>query len=204
MQPMRSAGYLQPAPCCFSTISTSSRGDLTLPIAAPHGYYMCPPPAAASFETDDLLSKADTVLPYQALNFFKIDVFPSSQHPSVLTLELSDQELDTFCDTADAMFGTLPQHQVAGYPAPVQNDDMERDCQLVTNGLYLGTETAYGTEAARKLDSAPNDWTLLLQVDTDDSLGIMWGDAGKLYFWVEKKAARVGDFSNVWTILQCT
>lgn len=177
---------------------------MTLPIAAPHGYYMCPPPAAASFETDDLLSKADTVLPYQALNFFKIDVFPSSQHPSVLTLELSDQELDTFCDTADAMFGTLPQHQVAGYPAPVQNDDMERDCQLVTNGLYLGTETAYGTEAARKLDSAPNDWTLLLQVDTDDSLGIMWGDAGKLYFWVEKKAARVGDFSNVWTILQCT
>lgn len=43
-----------------------------------------------------------------------------------------------------------------------------------------------------------------MQVDSDDDLGVMWGDAGMLYFWVEESAARAGDFSNAWVILQCT
>jgi uncharacterized protein YwqG len=43
---------------------------------------------------------------------------------------------------------------------------------------------------------------LLLQVDSDD-VGMMWGDGGRLYFWIREQDARRADFSNVWMILQC-
>jgi uncharacterized protein YwqG len=41
-------------------------------------------------------------------------------------------------------------------------------------------------------------------MDSDDDLGVMWGDLGTLYFWVQESAARKGDFSNVWLVLQCS
>jgi len=47
------------------------------------------------------------------------------------------------------------------------------------------------------------NWHLLLQFDTDDDLGLMWGDGGRLYFWVEAEAGRDGRFDNAWLILQC-
>jgi len=31
----------------------------------------------------------------------------------------------------------------------------------------------------------------------------MWGDDGNLYFWVREQDAKVGNFSDVWLILQC-
>lgn len=31
----------------------------------------------------------------------------------------------------------------------------------------------------------------------------MWGDVGMIYFWIQDEAARRGDFSNAWLILQC-
>ena len=42
-----------------------------------------------------------------------------------------------------------------------------------------------------------------LQIDTDDELNVMWGDAGMIYFWVEEDKARKGDFSNTWLVRQC-
>ena len=47
------------------------------------------------------------------------------------------------------------------------------------------------------------NWRLLLQFDTDDDLGVMWGDAGVIYYWVEAPAALAGRFENAWLILQC-
>ena len=33
-----------------------------------------------------------------------------------------------------------------GYPAPVQNPDMEEECQLASNGLYVGDAKAFCIE----------------------------------------------------------
>ncbi|MCX6878962.1 MAG: DUF1963 domain-containing protein [Verrucomicrobia bacterium] len=46
-------------------------------------------------------------------------------------------------------------------------------------------------------------WSLLFQMDTDDDLKIMWGDAGMIYFWVRRDDARKLKFDNTWVILQC-
>jgi len=107
------------------------------------------------------------------------------------------------CELIDAEFRGAPKHQVAGYPSPVQGDDMELECQLVTHGLYCGDPSGYQDPRAVSLRDGAKDWRLLFQFDSDDELDVMWGDAGTLYYWVEREAAARGDFSNAWLILQC-
>lgn len=80
-------------------------------------------------------------------------------------------------------------HQIGGYPCPVQSDSMEAQRHDIARRLGQPSDMA--------------DWRLLLQLDTDDDAGMMWGDVGSLYFWVREQDARAGDFSKIWMILQC-
>jgi len=80
---------------------------------------------------------------------------------------------------------------------------MELESQLVSNGLYCGDETGYNDPRAAALAEGAADWVLLLQVDTDDDAGMMWGDCGLIYFWIRREDLARRDFSNVWMILQC-
>lgn len=96
-----------------------------------------------------------------------------------------------------------PLHQVGGYASPIQQPDMELQCQLASNGIYLGGPEGYRSPEAAALASGAADWRLLLQVDSDDGANMMWGDSGMLYFFVREQDARKGDFSRVWLVLQC-
>ncbi len=93
-------------------------------------------------------------------------------------------------------------HQVLGYPTPVQNDGMELECQLASNGVYVGNPEGYKDPRVAGLKAGATEWKLLLQLDTDDDTGWMWGDVGTLYFWVRESDAQRGDFSKVWMIFQ--
>src|SRR5262249_16673268 len=96
-----------------------------------------------------------------------------------------------------------PKHQLLGLPSPVQGDQMELECQLASNGIYCGNPEGYATSRAKQLENGAGNWRLLFQMDSDDELGVLWGDGGMLYFWVEQAPAKRGDFSNVWLVLQC-
>ena len=80
---------------------------------------------------------------------------------------------------------------------------MELECQLVSHGLYCGDSSGYLSRAAAGLRDGAKDWRLLLQIDSDDALGVMWGDAGILYFWIREDDARSGRFDQAWAVLQC-
>jgi uncharacterized protein YwqG len=133
----------------------------------------------------------------------RIDVLPSTDRDAVESLNLHDGELDAFWDLADAPFDGRPRHLVSGLPEPVQGDGMELECQLASHGINCGEQSGHRHPRAAELRPGASHWRLLMQVDSDDELGVMWGDGGKLYFWVEESAARAGDFSNAWVILQC-
>jgi len=89
----------------------------------------------------------------------------------------------------EALAPPEPVHQLGGFPAPIQDDQMELECQRAVSPSEGGARAS--------------DWRLLLQLDTDEEAGMMWGDTGRLYFWVREQDARAGDFSRTWTILQC-
>lgn len=116
---------------------------------------------------------------------------------------LSGKEERLLEKAIDEMTPTEPAHQVGGYPGPIQGDGMELECQLVTNGLRMGRAKDYDAAQASELAPGADDWRLLLQLDSDDAAGMMWGDSGRLYFWIREQDARAGDFSESWTILQC-
>ena len=141
------------------------------------------------------------LLPHCNVRFEAVEVFPSWE--SVEELRLTEAEFDQYCDLSDAPFQGRPKHQVAGFPSPVQGDDMELECQLVSNGLYCGDASGYDDPRANELSLGAGNWRLLLQLDTDDKLNVMWGDAGMIYYWVEEDKAKKGDFSNAWLVLQC-
>jgi uncharacterized protein YwqG len=73
----------------------------------------------------------------------------------------------------------------------------------VTNGLYCGNETGYRDKRAAQLADGADDWQLLFQLDSDDKADMMWGDAGRLYYWIRKQELARQSFDNTWTILQC-
>ena len=133
----------------------------------------------------------------------RIEVLPDSQ-----TLPRDkfdwDTDGDAYLELCSAPFQGEHRHQMLGYPAPVQNPDMEEECQLASNGLYVGDETGYKDPRAAALKAGAADWKLLLQLDTDDDTGWMWGDVGTLYFWIREQDARNADFDKAWVVLQCS
>jgi uncharacterized protein YwqG len=146
----------------------------------------------------------DEFIARRCAGFRRIDSVPSWERAARHGLAFTDDELDAYGDLVDAPYLGMPKHQVSGLPAAVQNDDMELQAQLVTNGLYCGDSSGYEDPRAQALTPGAGDWRLLLQFDTDDDLGVMWGDCGMLYFWVKEAQAARADFSNVWLILQCS
>jgi len=67
---------------------------------------------------------------------------------------------------------------------------MRNQTQLVANGLYCGDESGYQDPKAKELESDAAAWNLLLQIDSDDCTGWMWGDSGTVYFWIRGQAVR--------------
>ncbi len=144
-----------------------------------------------------------TVLPRVGIDFQRIESHPSVERDEICALQLSDEESDLYIDIADESFQGQPQHQIGGYPREVQGDNMEMECQLVSRGIYCGTPEGYADPRATELAKGAHDWRLLLQFDSDDELQVMWGDAGKIYFWVREQDARAGSFTSTWVVLQC-
>lgn len=93
-------------------------------------------------------------------------------------------------------------HQLLGHADPVQNE-MELECQLVTNGLFTGDRSGWHDPRRKELEPGAADWILLLQIDSDDAAGMMWGDVGCLYYWIRKQDLAARRFDKVWMIFQC-
>ena len=143
-------------------------------------------------------------------NFLSI---PGPEHLSVAPLKLTldeieqieeiDRDLHEMIESGSHDQGYEPHHQLLGHPREIQGE-MQLECQLVSNGLYCGDATGYQDPARKFLEQGAKDWQLLFQLDADDDLGMMWGDCGRLYFWVRRQDLAKRVFENAWMVLQCS
>lgn len=80
-----------------------------------------------------------------------------------------------------------PLHQVGGYPTTVQGPvfDDAPDLEPADRSADVG------------------DMQLLMQIDTDDDLGWMWGDGGSLFFGIRSSPSAPARFECGWMSLQC-
>ena len=95
-------------------------------------------------------------------------------------------------------------HRLFGYAEPIQSPAMGLECELVSNGLYCGDSRGYNDPRAKQLAQNAGDWELLLQLDSDsENTDMMWGDMGRLFFWIKKADLQKRNFENCWMISQC-
>ena len=118
----------------------------------------------------------------------------------VQEIDVEEDELDELSDLPTQAFKADRLHRLAGYPNEIQESRMALECELGSRGLDTGG--SFERDADPKLLRAAKSWRLLLQVDSDPELGMMWGDTGMLYVFVREADARAGDFSKTWLISQ--
>ncbi|RMG56461.1 MAG: DUF1963 domain-containing protein, partial [Bacteroidetes bacterium] len=115
---------------------------------------------------------------------------PPWDHPAAEGLA-SSQESNAYDEVSSG-----EDNQMLGYANSIQNP-MEQECHELYPQLW-------GLEAGLP-PFDPEDWVLLLQLDSDfEQTGMMWGDMGRLYFWIHKQDLAARAFARAWCILQCT
>lgn len=100
-------------------------------------------------------------------------------------------------------FGDAPRHQIGGWPRLVQNP-LQLECQLASNGIYVGDAEPYTDAALADIRAGADQWRLAVQIDTDERAGWMWGDAGTLYYALTDADMRDERFERTWMVLQCS
>lgn len=132
---------------------------------------------------------------------------PPPDSAPVAFLGMSDSESNAYCELLESLppgcGDTAGNTRLLGYPEPIQDPNMHVECQLASNGIYVGDPAGYQHPRVPELAARADNWRLLLQVDSIDEAAMMWGDAGMLYYWIESDALARRDFSNAWLILQC-
>ena len=98
--------------------------------------------------------------------------------------------------------------QLLGW-ADVIQDSMYEECDLVSQGYYIGDGIAYNKIPKDILqqskDTSIERWSLLFQLDTVEHEGfeLMFGDSGHIYFYIKKEDLSQRNFDQIWLILQC-
>jgi len=87
-------------------------------------------------------------------------------------------------------------NRLLGNPETIQ-DDMRLECQLASHGV-----TDIKDPRAAELSKGALAWQLLLQIDTDERIGMRWGNAGMIYYWITGSDLQKHDFDDAWLVLQ--
>ncbi|MFC0627372.1 YwqG family protein [Kribbella deserti] len=125
--------------------------------------------------------------------------FVPCESAEIEALGLSPEDTSTYSGVLERLAepSSAMKHRLLGHPDAVQGD-MQLMCQLASSGFdgYTELDEVPLTEGAR-------DWRLLLQIDSQPEIGMSWGDAGRLYFWMPKAQLADQEWSASWVALQC-
>lgn len=125
---------------------------------------------------------------------------PSYDSDLCADVELPEEEEDDYFDWQEEREGSC--NKLLGHSDNIQ-DGMELECEFVTSGIYCGDPSGYEKAKALGLDKNAARWNLLMQVESNEDLGMMWGDMGRLYLWINDEDLKERRFDKTWLILQC-
>ena len=94
-------------------------------------------------------------------------------------------------------------HRFLGWPEEIQHDPAV-EVQLPANGISAGGPDGYRSDEGKRLMANRDVWQLLLQVDSDEAAGMMWGDVGRLFYMIRKDDLANSAWAECWFSLQCS
>jgi len=125
---------------------------------------------------------------------------PPWDGPAVTRVLVDQDQRFAYASVVESEPGVV--HRLLGHPQPIQGD-MQTECQLVSHGFYCGDGSGYEHRDAQPLLPGAVDWQLLLQIDSQEDIGMAWGDAGRIYFWIHRDDLARRSWEKTWLILQC-
>jgi len=147
--------------------------------------------------------------------------FPWPEDTVVEQLDLNEQEYKDFCRFSghwiDSPGEPRSLHRIGGYPNYVQHDP-KFEAHLRSRDLWAGIcdnpdnlsaeehfreSNRRFSEIKRRLKPEAAAWELLLQVDSEENAGMMWGDTGRLYFLIRQNDLHARRFENTWMVWDC-
>ncbi len=140
---------------------------------------------------------------------FKSQIDLPDMYSSILWEDISMAEKINYLDESegaiykvyDILYPELP-NKLLGHSNNLQ-DGMELQCELVTNGIYLGDFSGYDEPLVKELGKNVDNWNLLLQIGSnEEQCNMLWGDGGMIYFWIKGSDLKEKKFENTWLILQ--
>ena len=129
---------------------------------------------------------------------------PSMEDERNPLMGADDDTLESYSEVQDQLASPNGDiaHKLLGHAQTIQGA-MELECALTSNGIHTGDASGYKDRRAAKLAKSQYDWRLLLQVDSDEYAKMMWGDAGRIYYWIREQDLLERRFDKSWLILQC-
>jgi len=116
--------------------------------------------------------------------------------------KLSDDQRDQYNEVLDLLAAENPENQLMGYPELIQFTPPEWYCAGVLSGRQAFTFPDQDSEAYNALQEQACDWTLLLQLSSDDNPDFLWGDGGHLYFYGKREQMAGGQFDETWLFFE--
>lgn len=143
----------------------------------------------------------------------KSEVSYQSYEDFLLQREKLIEDWDEFDDALSSLGVDVDEDEnttkLLGWADPIQGN-MTSECELVSRGYYLGGGPK-DMEAIPALDKqeaeqwSAEDWIPLFQLDTveDGDFELMFGDCGRIYFYIRRDDLAARNFNDVRLILQC-
>ena len=132
-------------------------------------------------------------------------VLPPWESVLIEDLNLDPEQLNAYQDLLEKTCGDdawSSRGLLGGYPDQIQGD-MMLECALVAAGLGSSNTAAYEDPRLPVIRNHAREWRLLLQVPSAEAAGMMWGDAGCIYYWIREEDLKARCFDRSWMILQC-
>lgn len=142
------------------------------------------------FECASLKFSEVTSLPFQTSLLISDSI-------NQLTVTMNDNDREEFYTFMETVFIDVNDHRMFGHPNSIQEDAF-LDAYNFARG---GTWSNLGYEVTRENQEK---WNLLLQVDSSDVTGMMWGDMGRLYYCIREDDLKNLGFDKVVCTMQCS
>lgn len=167
-------------------------------------YYDGDPAALTRWDAPEDLEEDDNGIRFGAARMdfeARMELPSESDLTNGLAWPVGDDLQDRYWEWLDEQGDDLI-NKLLGHADPVQGA-MELECEYVANRINCGTPEGYAIAKARGLNKNAARWNLLLQVDSNEEIGMMWGDLGRLYLWITDEDLAARKFEKCWLILQC-
>ena len=138
----------------------------------------------------------------QRVEFKRVISAPSSGWLGVEHHIVHDDDPDGWEEIANLVTAPIDdemQHRIGGYPNEIQDAQMALTCERAFRKL---PDLVYERDVTPELQQAADEWRLLIQIDSDPSLKMNWGDGGRLYAFIRKSDAHARDFTKTVGIWQ--